>query len=157
MLPERAAREVVHRSWGTVEGLGEIPGELPEPLASVAVLAVPSRAGGEGLEVEFDEGRGGTWAAFDVPDEALVTVVALRGDELDVVLRSESPADKAVFATGDGTWRAHVPGDGLLVVASPAPIAELDRLVLLATGADDPLAVLVASLPDDVVARHHRR
>lgn len=173
-LPDRAAREVVHRSWGTVEGMGDLPGELPEPpsarswwtgvaaiallgLASVAFLSAPSRAERTGLEVAFDEGRGGTWAAFDVPEEALVTMVGLRGQRLEVVLRSESAADKAVLATGDGSYRAHVAGEALLVVASERPIADLDRLLLGAGAADDPLGALVAALPDGVEAKAYRR
>src|SRR5690606_11981481 len=125
-LVERARQELKHRIWSVVEGLGELPEPLPDPpsarplwtsalvlsavtllLARVAVTPADAAVTGS-LDVEFTEGRGGVWAAFDVPEEALVSLVRDSGGSLEIVHASRTPADKVRFAVGDGTWRLHV-------------------------------------------------
>lgn len=174
-LPERAAREVLHRSWGTVEGLGELPAELPRPpsarrwwgavaatgLAGALLLGTAFARGGapdDPLDVAFDGGRGGTWAVFDVAEPAVVTLVALRGGALEVVHAGRSAADKAELATGDGRYRVHVPGDGVVLVASSKELPDLEaRLAAARAADDDPLRALAADLAADGASRWFRR
>ena len=166
-LPERAAHEVLNRSWGTVEGIGELPPELPEPPSAagawgaavgVAIVAIVAAFAVNGpapaadppwLQAEFVEGRGGLWATFDVPDEAWVTIVALPPQGgLRVVFESTSAADKAELAVGDGRYRLHTTGTGLMLASHPGPLPNLEAIVAdLAVGGDPvPFDVLASSL-----------
>jgi len=173
-LPGRARREVLSRSWGTIDGVGPLPEALPPPpssrpawagvgvLAGLCALALallrPATAPATvPLGVEFSPGRGGLWAVFDVPEEAFVTLVALRGGQLEAVARPTSPADKASLAAGDGSYRVHVVCDGLLLVASDAPIEQLEHRLAEAEMAVDPLATLARSLPEGMVASYAER
>ena len=86
-LGERAEREARYRTWGKVDELGDLPEPMPEPpsakpaWAAVGVLAMvlaatiqfaittaPSNAT-DALTVDFTEGRGGVWSAFDAPEK----------------------------------------------------------------------------------------
>ncbi len=162
-LVEEAERLVRARGWGSVEGLGELPDPLPQPPAAralwagVAALAVaaallvpwaivPPRASATGLHAEFSPGRGGLWTAFDVDDAARVALVREREGQLDLVLHAHHPADKASLATGDGAYRLHTAGTGILLVASHQPIPELTPLLAAAAEASDPLGDLAARI-----------
>jgi len=159
-LAERAVEEVRTRSWGTVDTMGELPEPLPTPpsarrlwsvvgvLAVVALLtgavalrsAMPPRDAA--LEADFTPGRGGIWSGFDVDDRALVTIVRESGGVLDVVMRSESPADKMALAVGDGSYRLHSMGSAVLIASTSAPLSDVDAMVESASGAPDPLSDL---------------
>lgn len=159
-LAREAEREARYRTWGTVDGVGELPPPLPEPpaarsawvgvgvlcaaLAAAVRLAVASPAPGVAypLDVEFSPGRGGVWTAFDVDDRALVAVVRTDGDTLQQVGPADSPADKALWAVGDGTFRLHTTGAGVAVVSSPQALPELDAWLAAASGTADPLDAL---------------
>lgn len=174
-LAERAQREVLHRSWGAVDGMGELPPPLPQPpsaqrwwglvglttAAAAAALAFAvgftARPVGRGLEAEFTPGRGGIWATFDVPDEDYVYVVAATESGLTVVLASDDAGDKVDWATGDGTYRLHAPGRGVLVAASATPVADFDRRVARTQGAADPLDSLARDLLHDAAVTWARR
>lgn len=174
-LVERARQELRHRIWSVVEGLGELPEPLPEPpsarplwttaatFAAAAVLfarvalAPADAAVAEGLEVEFTPARGGIWTAFDVPEDALVSVVREVDGALEVVHAARIPGDKVRFAVGDGTWRLHVPGDAVLIVRSDRPL-DFTPLLAEASATADPLARLEELLADRAVEwRSHRR
>jgi hypothetical protein len=166
-LGDRASREVLHRTWGHVDGVGELPAPLPEPpsargwwgLAGVATvcaaatvafgLGLSPHAEPPGLEAEFTPGRGGIWASFDVPDEDYVYVVRASEEGLQVVLASDDAGDKIDWATGDGTYRLHAPGNGMLVAASPAPLPDFALRVARTQGAPDALAALAEDLSPD--------
>lgn len=175
-LADRAEREARFRTWGQVDELGELPATRPPPpsargaWAAVGVLAVaavaslqlaiaaPSPEGEGRLQAEFTPGRGGVWSQFDVPEDALVSVVRLgEGTKLEVVLSSVTPADKADLATGDGSYRAFSEGQGVLVAATRAPLP-LDDLIADARGAIDPLDSLARAIrstePDAAIAVH---
>jgi hypothetical protein len=173
-LPNRARREVLSRSWGTIDGVGPLPETLPPPpsarpaWAGVAALAGVCAAAlafarpapappTESLGVEFSPGRGGLWAVFDVPEEALVTLVTWTGGDLEAVLRPTSAADKAALAAGDGTYRVHVVAEGLLLVASDAPIDQLERRLAEAEATADPLASFAAGLPERMMSSFTER
>lgn len=152
------------RSWGSVDGVGDLPEALPEPpsarrwwigVAAISALAavilvlclVPrGERAAHPLDAAFTEGRGGVWADLDVDEDADLVLVRTIDGEVDVVLASRSPADKSRFATGDGRYRLHAVGDGLLVASSAAPI-ELAQWIGDLRGSDalDRLAERIAS------------
>jgi len=115
-------------------------------MAALAVLAV--RAAGQTppadvdhpLEVEFSPGRGGIWSEFDVDEDACVSLVREADGVVDVVLASRDPAEKAVWAVGDGSYRVHTMGDGVLLVSSTGPLPPLGPVIAAAGTAADPLA-----------------
>ncbi len=174
-LPERAGREVLHRSWGLVDGVGELPAVLPEPpsargwWAAVGVLAAlglamlrvalfaPASSAPSDVWAEFTPGRGGVWVSFDVPEEALVTLVALEGGHLRAELASVDAADKAELALGDGSYRLHVPGDGALLLSHAASLDDLDRLLRASEADEDPLQGLASRLAGRAEARWGER
>jgi hypothetical protein len=163
-LADRAAREVLHRSWGNVDGVGELPPPLPEApsaqgwwalsgvlaLAAAAALAyalgLSPPVHDDGLQTEFTVGRGGIWAAFDVADEDYVYVVSDTDEGLSVVLASDDAGDKIEWATGDGSYRLHATGRGVLVAASAEPLADFSLRVARNQGARDPLEALATEL-----------
>lgn len=164
-LADRADQEVRGRSWGAADGVGELPEPLPEPpsarrawAALTALLAVcwmaiswtgaSARAASQApLDVTFTEGRGGIWTDFDVDDRAVVTVVRRAPDgTLAVVVPGQSSADKALVATGDGRFRLHAEGTGVLVAATPAPVPDLEERIAQSASAADPLAALEAAI-----------
>jgi hypothetical protein len=165
-MADQALREVRHRSWGRVDLLGELPPPLPSApsarrwwtaVALCAVLGlfvlsgvlnppVTEAAATPEVEVDFTEGRGGVWASFDVPEGALVLLVRQQGTELQPVLWSRSAADKAPLATGDGSYRVHVPGVGALVAVIDRPIPEGRALLDSAATEPEPLEALARHL-----------
>ncbi len=172
---ERATREVRHRSWGRVDGVGELP--KPAPAAPSArrwwsgVLAIaaiglfvlrgvlappPSDMAASPLQAEFTSGRQGVWAAFDVPEGAVVLVVAERDGALEPVLWSSTAADKAALAVGDGTYRVHVPGSGALLAVVDRPPEQPHHLLHPDMGRHEPdaLAALSRRLAASDVGAH---
>lgn len=148
-LLARAERRVRAAPWGLIGGLGELPAPLPPPPSSrpvwagVVALAVmcvlvalqslgPARAANSVLMPEFTVARGGVWTEVNLNESDLLTIVRMADGELDIVLASQTIADKAALAVGDGTYRAHIMGDGVLVASSHAPIPDLDALVAAA-------------------------
>lgn len=174
-LADKAAREVLHRSWGAVDGVGELPPPLPAPpsarrwwAATVAVammglvilglvLTPPDPIGPPLLDAAFTPGRGGTWATFDVPEDSVVSLFAERDGALATLLASETAADKIVFATGDGGYRVHVLGDAVLVVAAEHPVADLEAQVRAAQATDTPIEHLAERLAGTSQVRWFRR
>jgi hypothetical protein len=167
-MADQALREVRHRSWGRVDTLGELPAPLPPPptarrwwtgVALCAVLGMfvlfgflrpPATAtpAPPELEVEFTAGRGGLWTAFDAPESALVVLVRQQGTELQPVLWSRTAADKAALATGDGTYRVHVPGVGALLAVVDAPLPRAGALLEQASTEPEPLEALARRLQE---------
>ena len=173
-LPERAWHELQERPWGHADGLGPLPEELPEPpsarpwwglvllLAAIVGLMLtglpePTGEAPPGLEVAFVKARGGVWAHFDVPETAWVTVVAEDPGGLQVVMRSQTAGDKIVYAVGDGTYRLHAPGRGLLLAVHPRPLRDLDGWVAAAAGARNPLQTLADGLREEAEVEFIRR
>ena len=118
---------------------------------------VPASASTPDIVAEFTAARGGVWAEFDANDRSLVHIVRQVDDDLDVVLASADIADKVALAVGDGSYRAHVMGDGVMLVATDEPIEDLPVIVAASTGRHDALAELerrlVARLPTATIAR----
>ncbi len=177
-LSAQASQLARTRSWGTVDGLGELPHPLPPPpsarpwwgaaaMLSVAAAAcvaaavrAPTPTDAWPLHVEFVEGRGGVWAAFDVDERAHVGVVREADGHLDVIASPRSHLDKLEWALGDGSYRVHAMGRGALVVSSPGPLRDLRALAEAASQAEDPLRDLASRVqavhPEAVVAWRRR-
>lgn len=164
-LVERAEHEVRHRTWGLVDGFGELPPPLPPPPSArpwwmfAASLAIGcAMVGGmalrpvevsarDTLTVDFTAGRGGVWAAFDLPEEACLGVVREVQGRLEVVHASARPTDKVVYALGDGGYRLHTEGEALLIVSSARPV-DVEGLARRASEAPDPLERLAELVRD---------
>jgi hypothetical protein len=110
------------------------------------------------ISTSFVEARGGIWVNFDVDEEALVSVIGLRNNKLEIFLHSTAPADKATIALGDGGYRVHIKGDGVLVSSSESAMVELQDWVRAANQSDQPLKVLTKSIhsshPNHDIAVH---
>jgi hypothetical protein len=169
-LADQAAREVLFRSWGSIDAIGELPEELPDPPSAAALwalVAVVALAGAPLVPWAFEQypwqhpgpevvvdlreptprvAPAGAWLTFDVPDLSLVSLIAWKGDKLVTIARGSAPSDKAPFAAGDGTFRAWVEGDGALVAVSDRPIDDLDTLIANAQRSDRPLEALAEAL-----------
>ena len=86
-------------------------------------------------------------AAYFASDEsALITLVRETDEGLDVVLQSQSAADKAALATGDGSYRLHTMGRGVLLASTDRPLPDLAPMLAAASPAEDPLADLATRI-----------
>jgi len=159
-LTEIAEREARFRGWGHVDGVDRLPEVLPEPpsarplgtavlLLAACTLVVfrlafpPQPSDAEfPLEAQFTEGRGGVWTHFDVEEEAIITLVRSGPEGLQVVTAPASAAAKAEYAVGDGSYRLHTSGGGILLVSSSESVADVKGLIATAETADDPLSAL---------------
>lgn len=150
-LSDRARIALRSQPWGAVEGTTSLPDPLPAPpparrgwgvvaaLSLVAAMLLPgawdrTEPSQHGLQAEFAPGRGGLWATFDVDEDASVSIVRLSEQgELELLHAGTSPGEKMDWTVGDGRYRLHTPGDGLLLVAHTSP---LDRLGAVLAAAD---------------------
>lgn len=150
--------------WGTIDDVCELPGKLPEPpsprwawtgvaaaaLVTAAVLHTAFRPlpppVDHPLAVTAVPARQGIWLDFDVDEDAYVFVVREQAGQLDVVLDSHRIADKIAHATGDGRYRLHAVGDGLLVASASHPIPRLAELVAKADASPAPLEELAGTI-----------
>lgn len=163
-LPDRCENALKDQEWGLVAGLCGLPEPLPEPpSATSAWLAVAALAATafvvhhgathaqrahvtSALSAAFTEAREGTLVSFDLPDQNYLSVVTIADGTPAIAFRSTTPADKAELATGDGSYTVHVPGDGLWIASTDAPLTELDRWVTNALNTEAPFEVLSRSL-----------
>lgn len=153
--------------WGQIEGMDDLPDVLPAPpsawpvwtaaVAAAALAFVVARAAAQPLVppvvhplvADATPARGGVWVDFDVDDEADLVIVRRERTALATVLSSASPSEKLRFANGDGSYRLHTLGDGLLIASLSEPLPDLERRVASAGQAADPLAALASSLRRD--------
>lgn len=165
-LPSQARSALQGRSWGAIEGHGELPGMLPPPpsarpawIAVGALGLVTALLGAWALQpaapsvdhplsAEFSPGRGGVWSAFDTAEEAHVTAVRQVDGRLELVLSGESPANKAEFAVGDGSYRIHSVAEGVLLASTSAPVRDLPDLLSQSGATDSPLDALAKRIRD---------
>lgn len=158
-LAQRARDEVRTRTWGTVDGLGELPAVLPPPpnprtwwaAAGLAVLVGVGLLGlaflrepdvGDPLRASFTPARGGLWVAFDTVETDAVALITYEEGRLRLTMSGEKATDKASIATGDGSYRVHVRATRALVVSAPAPLADLPILVNAAQSSELPIVEL---------------
>jgi hypothetical protein len=165
-LVEEAVTALRGVPWGTIGADEELPEELPPPpsarwawlgvaglaaavaVALIAGVAVTGRAppSDVDLDVEFTAARDGVWSRFTTSEPAQIVLARQVGERVEVVLASSSPADKAVYATGDGSYLLHTEGDRVLLAAGVHPFHALDEAVRAATASDAPLDVLAELL-----------
>ncbi len=157
-LADRAMQEIRSVPWATVDGLGELPEQLPPPpsprRAWVAVGALaaltaslvawsidpPPPDADAPLQVEFTEGRGGVWTEFDVQETAHVALVRATDRGVEVVLDPADPTARVGLATGDGRYRVHTQGQGVLLASTSTE--HFNDLVDAVAAEDDPLTAL---------------
>lgn len=177
-LPERAAREVLLRSWGSVDAIGELPPVLPTPPSAAGIWALVGALAAIGLVLlpwtlewypwqrppperaaTFAAAEAGTWVQFDAPDLEPVVLVTERDRTLITKLPGRDALEKAPLAVGDGTFRTWVEGEGALIAISERPLADLPAIVAGAQTEPDPLAALAGALGSRAgvsVYWHHR-
>ena len=173
---DQVAAAVRPLGWGDLDQVGTLPEPLPEPpsarwawagvvaAALIATLTLqyafrpePPRVD-HPLAVQATPARKGVWLDFDVDEDAYVIVVRQQGEQLDVILDSHHIRDKVQHATGDGGYRLHALGEGVLVASASHPIASLPDLVGSAHTQPQPLEWLAASIrADDPRADVHLR
>jgi hypothetical protein len=165
-LGAAARQEVRTRSWGVVDGIGSLPDALPAPpsaafswglvgllgiAAGIALTFAVQTAppGMPGPDVDFVPGSAGgssgTWAHFDVEETHMVHLIGSTGGTPEPVLISETAADKARLAVGDGSYRALVPGEAALLVATDRPI-DISPLIASSRASSAPLQTLSAEI-----------
>ena len=163
------------RTWGDVDGCGQLPEKLPESpratrwwggagvaclaalLAGLGALHEPQPGPTYPLSAGYALQDSGVSARFDADDQAYLLVVARDGADLRVVHASEKPWDKADFATGAGDYQLHEDSaQQLLLATSAAPFDELEGLFTGAAGSLDPLGSvameLAAHRPDAAIS-----
>jgi len=97
------------------------------------------------IQAAFHTGTDGWNVRFDLPDHAVLDVIAVRGRTVQVLHR-DMKAARGVWATGHGDFDARIPGDHVALIASPHGVEGLERLTLQASEAADPLAALQGML-----------
>ncbi len=150
--------------WGEVRGVEPLPEPAPPPpssarwwataglLASLAALAgvVAMTASEPGPRFTVTAVRDASGVRWDVDDNAFVDVIAVSADRSELLFHSETPADKAVLATGDGAYHSAVDDRAVLIVASSVPFTDT-ALVLAAGSAEAARKAIRARLPDAAV------
>ena len=94
------------------------------------------------LDAAFTPARQGVWATFDVPEDRKLLLVARDADGLRIIHRSETAADKAALATGDGSYRIHSQGTGLIVASLASDWPDLSQIFVDSSASDAPLQTL---------------
>ncbi len=85
-------------------------------------------------------------AVLDVREDAWITAIGLRGDQLYVLRLAASAADKARWATGDGRYQIVSPDAGLLLAIHDGPLTGLSEALADAQDSDTPLPTLAERL-----------
>ena len=93
------------------------------------------------ITAAFNSGPDGWKVRFDLPDEAVLDIVSVRGRTVQLLHR-DMRAARGAWSTGHGDFDARIAGDHVALIASPSGVPDLERLVLEASGATDPLAAL---------------
>lgn len=133
-----------HMEWGEARGMDPLPEPLPPPPSAarwwmgavlVALLAafaalLADHAARPGPEVPLTAAWEGAGVVYDTDDAAWVDVVAVRGGTVSVVARSQSVADKAAHATGDGRFRVDAEAEALVVLAGGESFHDLEAVLL---------------------------
>ncbi len=167
-LTNQIDRAVQRQTWGTAEGLGELPEPLPQPPAATGLwagvgalaatglvllrLAWAATAGASpapALQIDFATDQAGVWASFDAPDQDPVGVLVL-DEELHLAAEADDAAGKAPLAVGDGSFRAF--GSRGVMVVHHTDAIDLSDILAEASGAEAPLQAAV-----DLVRQRHPR
>jgi len=163
-LAESACKDISCQEWGKIDRIARLPAPLPPPPAAhrwwsiVAALLIATifaiNAGLSSqvnqqaypLDANFTAGRSGIWLDFDVDDEALISIVSLENNQLHLLLGSSTAGDKAQISIGDGQYRIHAKGEGVLITSSGNTLVDLSNWIRAANQSDAPLQVLAQSI-----------
>lgn len=163
-LPRAALEATRSRTWGEVDGCGQLPEALPEPptaarwwsaallttlaalLAGLMALRSPEPDPTYPLRAHATRVDGELVVQFDTPDPAQLLVVASTPSGLQVVHASVSPWDKGELGTGSGDYRVKMMANRLLVATSATPFEDMGELFGATAGSDEPLAELADRL-----------
>ncbi|MEN0067939.1 MAG: hypothetical protein AAGA48_37765 [Myxococcota bacterium] len=116
-------------------------------------LAMPPVLDPTAPDVSISTSESGAIATFDVPEDAWVSVFALRNGRLHVLKAASSPADKAAWATGDGRYELSTSDSGLLLAIHEGPLLGLSDALALAQASPAPLPTLAARLDRQATVR----
>lgn len=152
--------------WGEARGVDPLPDPLPPPpsaarwwavaglvasLAAVAAVAA-MQAAEPAPRYELDAERIAADVVFDTDDNAFVDVYAVSPERAEVLFHSETVADKASIATGDGRYRTPADDRPLVLVSSPVAITDATVIVAAARDAADARVRLHSRYPEaDIV------
>ncbi|MFZ5482475.1 MAG: hypothetical protein ACOZNI_37275 [Myxococcota bacterium] len=148
--PEALLAEANSLAWGDTVGLEPLPDPLPPPpsaarwwagAALVALLATGAALwtllpGPPAALVPLTAAREPGAVVFDTEDTAYVDVLARTPSGLEVVFHSDAAGDKGALGTGDGRYRFATDAPVVLVVASPAPLDDMERVAAGLAGAE---------------------
>ncbi len=147
------------RPWSEIEGLGELPSPRPPPpratrwWVAAAICAMASIATGvhvltpkgpppaTPIEVQFKPAEDGWNIRFDADDLAVVDVVALGADGLEL-LHPSALAGKGQWATGEGDYYLSVPHDTVALISSAAGIPGIEELIVQARAQPVPMQAI---------------
>ncbi len=163
--PLRALETARARPWSELADLGELPAPLPPPpratmwwaaataVASLAALLTwvtfraPAVTPTMPVQAAFTETRGGWAVRFDAEDVAVVDVVVQDGTVLRRFGRALQAA-KGGWSTGEGDYALQLPGDRVVLIASPAGIVDLDAWIDEVGGGPEALDRLAERVAD---------
>jgi hypothetical protein len=175
-LAGKACRDIGCQEWGKIDRIARLPEPLPPPptarrwwlMVALLLVATPlainaglsSNAPQKAypLDADFTAARGGIWLDFDVEEAALVSVVSLKDNQLTLLLDSKTAGDKARISLGDGHYRLHSRGEGVLISSSESTLDDLPNWIRAANQSAEPLQILAQSIqqshPEIDVAYH---
>lgn len=148
--------------WGEVEGAPPLPDPLPPPPSAArwwaaaalmalfafaaAVFALRERHPTSDVALSAEAEVGGI--VFDTDEHAWVEVIVLRGTRAEAAFHSGSPGEKGRLATGDGRYRFTADADAYLIVASGAPLQDLEQVIAAPSSLADRGGALAERLRD---------
>lgn len=162
-LPIKILEEVRAQSWGTIEGVGELPPALPPPpnaktwwtgvAAMVTVLilciwgalsVVPSSLHYP-ITADSEYSDGHVYLRFDVHDQAHLTLFTFQNQELELKAQF-SVVQKSKLSTGDGQYFIKEPTDRLVIMSSEQPIKNIMVLLDVAQVDQNPIETLISQV-----------
>jgi hypothetical protein len=147
------------RPWSEIDTLGELPPPRPAPpratrwwVASALLMGLTAIVGVETfkpraqqpdapIQASFMEAEDGWEITFDMDDLAVLDIVALSDDGLNIVHR-DVRAERGQWATGGGEYRVYVPDTHVALIASTAGVQDLSVLVKAARSTPTPFEAL---------------
>jgi hypothetical protein len=153
------------RTWSDMGAVCQLPKALPPPpratlwwaaaaLAGVAaagawhwVHRVPPQPPEAPIEAVFTRLDRGWKVRFDTPDLAWVDVVIQEQGAMRLY-REKVLAGKGAWSTGEGDYELMVPGEQVLVVASPDGIENMGSMLVDASDRREPLHALAEEIID---------
>ena len=175
-LPRAALEATRSRTWGDIDGCGQLPETLPEPptaarwwsaalvatlaalLAGLMALRNPEPEPSWPIQAHGSHVDGQLTVQFDTPDPAQLLVVAHTPNGLELLHQSQSPWDKGALGTGTGDYVVEAAAFHILVATSDTAFDGVDELFAASHGTPDPMGELIERVrvlhPDADVVVH---